>query len=90
MLRNAFVIVVLTIAAWLYVRHRKNAKGKYPIKIIQTVPRGFQHVGQPVIERALLSALAGKLPVATIILLLEHIAISKCEFGFLILHCICR
>lgn len=78
-LRNAFVIIVLTLASYLYCRHRKSKSGKYPIKILQTVPRGFQHVGAPVIDPALLSALASELPVATIILLLEHIAISKCE-----------
>ena len=78
--RNAFVIVILTIASWLYCRDRKSASGKYPIKILQTVPRGFQHVGPPVIDSNLVSALASELPVATIILLLEHIAISKCEY----------
>ncbi|KAI0085466.1 sulfate permease [Irpex rosettiformis] len=78
--RNAFVIIVLTIASWLYCRHRKSKSGKYPIKILQTVPRGFKHVGPPVIDSNLVSALAGQLPVATIILLLEHIAISK-SFG---------
>ncbi|KAA1471250.1 sulfate permease [Dentipellis sp. KUC8613] len=79
-LRNGFVIIILTIASWLYCRHRVNSKGKYPIKILQTVPRGFKHVGSPNIERDLLTALAPKLPVATIILLLEHISISK-SFG---------
>ncbi|KAI6036674.1 sulfate transporter family-domain-containing protein [Pisolithus microcarpus] len=59
--RNAFVIIVLTIAAWLYCRQHKSKSGTYPIKILQT-------------------ALAPQLPVATIILLLEHIAISK-SFG---------
>ncbi|KAI6038997.1 sulfate transporter family-domain-containing protein [Pisolithus marmoratus] len=78
--RNAFVIVVLTIAAWLYCRDHKSKSGKYPIKILQNVPRGFQDVGPPVIDTALLNALAPHIPVATIILLLEHIAISK-SFG---------
>ena len=78
--RNAFVIIVLTIAAWLYCRHRKNKKGKYPIKILQTVPRGFHNVGPPNIDTDLITALASELPVATIILLLEHIAISKCKY----------
>jgi sodium-independent sulfate anion transporter 11 len=71
-------MLILTVAAWLYTRHRKDSKGKYPIKILQDVPRGLKHVGQPEIDPDLLSALAGQLPVATIILLLEHIAISKC------------
>ncbi|KAF8559502.1 sulfate permease [Imleria badia] len=77
--RNAFVILVLTIAAWLYCRHRKTASG-YPIKILQKVPRGFQNVGLVTIDSELVGALAPQLPVATIILLLEHIAIAK-SFG---------
>ncbi|KAG6889735.1 hypothetical protein C0995_015033 [Termitomyces sp. Mi166 len=79
-MRNAFVILVLTIAAWLYTRHRRSASGKYPIKILQTVPAGFKHIGRPSVEHKLLTAIAPELPVATIILLLEHIAISK-SFG---------
>ncbi|KZP24720.1 sulfate permease [Athelia psychrophila] len=79
-LRNGFAIIILTVAAWLYTRHRKNKAGKYPIKILGTVPRGFQHVGIFTPDSKLVSALAGELPVATIILLLEHIAISK-SFG---------
>lgn len=75
--RNALVILILTIAAWLYCRHRKTAHG-YPIKILQTVPRGFQQVGPVHIDSELVGALGPHLPVATIILLLEHIAIAKC------------
>lgn len=78
MFRNAFVIIVLTIASWLYCRHRKTSAGKYPIKILQDVPRGLKHVGPLHVDGDLVSALAPELPVATIILLLEHIAISKC------------
>ncbi|PCH38368.1 sulfate permease [Wolfiporia cocos MD-104 SS10] len=78
--RNAFVIVILTIASWLYCRHRKSHSGKYPIKVLGTVPRGFQDMGAPTIDADLISALAPQLPVATIILVLEHIAISR-SFG---------
>ncbi|KAG6381886.1 sulfate permease [Boletus reticuloceps] len=77
--RNAVVILVLTIAAWLYCRHRKTASG-YPIKILQTVPRGFQNVGPVAIDSELVKAFASQLPIATIILLLEHVAIAK-SFG---------
>ena len=77
--RNAFVVIVLTIAAWLYCRDHKTASGKYPIKILQTVPAGFQDVGPPNISSELVAALAPQIPVATIILLLEHIAIAKCK-----------
>lgn len=75
--RNAFVILVLTVAAFLYCRHRQTASG-YPIKILRTVPRGLQDVGPVSVDPDLLGALAPQLPVATIILLLEHIAIAKC------------
>ncbi len=78
-LRNAFVVIVLTIAAWLYCRSHKLGTNKYPIKILLTVPSGFKHIAQPNLDPALLSALAPELPVSTIILLLEHIAISKCK-----------
>ncbi|KAH7107846.1 sulfate transporter family-domain-containing protein [Auriculariales sp. MPI-PUGE-AT-0066] len=79
-LRNGFIIIVLTLSAWLYLRHR-GVKGKYPPpSILLTVPRGFKHVGPPHIDPELVKAMAGKLPVATIILLLEHIAIAK-SFG---------
>jgi len=71
-------MLILTLAAWLYCRHR-NVHGKYPIKILLTVPSGFKEVKQPTITHKLISALGPKLPVATIILFLEHIAISKCE-----------
>jgi solute carrier family 26 (sodium-independent sulfate anion transporter), member 11 len=77
-LRNAFVIFILTIASWLYTRHRISKSGKTPIKILGPVPRGFQHVHALHVDPNLVSALASQLPVATIILLLEHIAISKC------------
>ncbi|KZV97685.1 sulfate permease [Exidia glandulosa HHB12029] len=82
-LRNGFVVIILTLAAYLYLHDKRDEKlkSKYPPPaILLTVPRGFKHVGQPVIDPELVSAMAGKLPVATIILLLEHIAISK-SFG---------
>ncbi|TFK55263.1 sulfate permease [Heliocybe sulcata] len=79
-MRNGLIIIILTIASWLYTRHRRSHSGSYPIKILGTVPRGFQHLGQPVIDKKLIGVLAPELPVATIILLLEHIAISK-SFG---------
>ena len=82
-LRNAFVLIILTLAAWLYCRHRKNHSGTYPIKILLTVPSGFKAIGQPVIDPKLVKALGPQLPLATIVLLLEHIAIGKCEISFL-------
>ena len=42
-LRNGFVVIVLTLSAWLYLRGKADAKGKYPPPaILLTVPRGFK------------------------------------------------
>ncbi|TRM61717.1 sulfate transporter family-domain-containing protein [Schizophyllum amplum] len=82
-LRNAFVILVLTIASWLYTRSHLGPDqdaSLSPIKILGEVPRGFQQLGRPEIDPELLKVIAGQLPVATIILLLEHVAIAK-SFG---------
>jgi sodium-independent sulfate anion transporter 11 len=76
--RNAFVIIVLTAASriWLGPQNPK----RYPISIVKTVPSGFRHIGQPLLSSQLFSDMAGQIPVSVIILLLEHIAISK-SFG---------
>jgi solute carrier family 26 (sodium-independent sulfate anion transporter), member 11 len=76
-LRNAIVVVFITIFSYLVCRHNPT---KPPISILLTVPRGFQHVGSPFINSTLASALGSSLPVSTVVLLLEHIAISK-SFG---------
>src|SRR5579859_5632460 len=76
-LRNAIVVVFITIISYLVCRSNPT---KPPIKILLTVPRGFQDVGPLEINSTLASALGSSLPVSTIILLLEHISISK-SFG---------
>src|SRR5690606_22185913 len=48
--------------------------------ILQDVPRGFKDLGPVEINADLIGHMAPQLPVATIILLLEHIAIAK-SFG---------
>lgn len=76
--RNAFTIIVLTIASRIWCG--QYPKNKYPISILKTVPQGFQHMGQPELSTKLFSDMASELPVSVIVLLLEHIAISK-SFG---------
>ena len=76
-LRNAIVIVFITIFS--YLACRSNPENP-PISILKTVPRGFQNVGPLKIDTSLASALGGQLAVSTVVLLLEHIAISK-SFG---------
>lgn len=82
-LRSAFIIIILTAASygWLHRLPQKNpAKPKYPISIIGNVPAGFKHIGQPYLSNQLFSDMAGEIPASVIVLLLEHIAISK-SFG---------
>ncbi|SCZ98361.1 BZ3500_MvSof-1268-A1-R1_Chr7-1g09110 [Microbotryum saponariae] len=77
-LRTALTIIFLTLFAWVHLRHQKPAK--YDISILKTVPSGFQNMQVPRFRTGLISELGSLLPVSTIILLLEHIAISK-SFG---------
>lgn len=83
-LRHALVIIVFTIIAWRISIHHVGPPPyqvkKAPISLVGTVPAGLKHIGQPTISGPLIGALASHLPVATIILLLEHIAIAK-SFG---------
>lgn len=78
-LRTAFVIIVLTVFAWVHLRGTPVAL--YDISILKTVPSGFQQMGVPKdINADLIGRLGGLIPVSTIILLLEHITIAK-SFG---------
>lgn len=85
-LRNAVVIVVTTAISWGIVHPQlkkfKGPKSKFKsdIKTIGVVPSGLKHVGVMTIPDGILGGMASELPVSTIILLLEHIAISK-SFG---------
>lgn len=82
----AFVILLYILISWLA---NKDIKGLHDanndlknarFKILGRVPRGFQHAGAPKMNTELLSAIAPDLPVTIIVLILEHIAISK-SFG---------
>ncbi|WFC95303.1 hypothetical protein MBRA1_001950 [Malassezia brasiliensis] len=79
-MRSAFVIIILTAASRAWVGTHYDNEKDYPISLILHVPRGFKHMGQPVLDRSLLGALGSELPASVIVLLLEHIAISK-SFG---------
>ncbi|UZJ52848.1 hypothetical protein CBS101457_002168 [Exobasidium rhododendri] len=76
--RNAFIIIILTAASYALYRHTPTKK--IPISLIKTVPSGFRHIGQPELSTELFSAMGSQIPVSVIVLLLEHIAISK-SFG---------
>lgn len=76
-LRTAFVILLYTMISWLVNRHRRS---KPLFAILGKVPRGFQHAQVPVINTEIISYFASEIPASVIVLLIEHIAISK-SFG---------
>lgn len=84
-LRTAFVICLYTLISYLVNRHvakHVNATSykKAHTAILGPVPRGFQNAGVPVINKAIIKGFASQIPVSVIVLLIEHIAISK-SFG---------
>ncbi|KAK4196286.1 putative sulfate permease 2 [Triangularia verruculosa] len=78
-LRMAFIVILYILVSWLVNRGVSDSK-QAKFKILGTVPSGFQHVGAPTVNTEVLSAIAPHLPVTVIVLLIEHIAISK-SFG---------
>ncbi|KAI9770278.1 MAG: Sulfate permease 2 [Geoglossum simile] len=78
-LRTAFVILLYVLISWLVNRKVKKAS-KERFKNLGTVPRGFKHAGAPVITGEIIKTFTSELPAAVIVLLIEHIAISK-SFG---------
>ena len=84
-LRTAFVICLYTLISYLVnrrVARHTNANNykKAHTAILGPVPRGFQHAGVPVVNKTIIKGFASQIPVSVIVLLIEHIAISK-SFG---------
>lgn len=77
-MRNAVIIIVFTAISWRITRHKDKAHR--PIKVLGTVPSGLKDVGVAKIPEGLLAKMAPDIPASIIVLLLEHIAISK-SFG---------
>lgn len=80
-LRTAFVILLYTLISWLMNLHLKHHNAKLsPIKLLGDVPRGFKNAAVPKINSDIISLFASELPASVIVLLIEHISISK-SFG---------
>ncbi|KEF62797.1 SulP family sulfate permease [Exophiala aquamarina CBS 119918] len=79
-LRMSFVILLYTLISWLANRHINGDASKAKFRILGRVPRGFQHAGAPVINTRLIGLFSSDLPASLIVLVIEHIAISK-SFG---------
>ncbi|KAF2156423.1 sulfate permease-like protein [Myriangium duriaei CBS 260.36] len=80
-LRTVFVILLYTLISWLANRHLpKHNASKAKFKILGTVPRGFKHAAVPEIDVSIIKTFTSQIPAAVIVLLIEHISISK-SFG---------
>ncbi|EOR04736.1 Sulfate permease 2 [Wallemia ichthyophaga EXF-994] len=81
-LRTVFVILLYTLISWLVNRHRRGVDGQSEplFDLIGTVPRGFKNMNVPTMNADVIRNYVGHLPGAVIVLLIEHIAISK-SFG---------
>ncbi|CAF3482891.1 unnamed protein product [Fusarium graminearum] len=76
-MRTVFVIIMYTTISWALNKHRRDN----PLfNILGAVPKGFQNIGVPKISPDLISGFSPYLPATVIVLLVEHIAISK-SFG---------
>ncbi|KAH8700592.1 putative sulfate transporter [Talaromyces proteolyticus] len=76
-LRTVFVILFYTMISAAVNLHRRNNPA---FTLLGPVPRGFKHAGVPKVTTSVISSFATDLPSAVIVLLIEHIAISK-SFG---------
>jgi len=76
-LRTTFILLLYTLVSWLVQRNRRSDPS---FKVLGEIPRGFKHVQVPTVSGDLITLFAGELPAAVIVLLIEHIAISK-SFG---------
>ena len=76
-LRTAFVILLYTgISAGVNVHRKDNPM----FSVVGEVPRGFRHAAVPTVDTEMISAFSNELPAAVIVMLIEHISISK-SFG---------
>ncbi|EOD48737.1 putative sulfate permease protein [Neofusicoccum parvum UCRNP2] len=78
-LRTVFVILLYTMISWLVNRHHRSKKER-KFTLLGDVPRGFQHAAVPVVNTSIIKAFVSDLPASVIVLLIEHISISK-SFG---------
>ncbi|KAI9369210.1 sulfate transporter family-domain-containing protein [Aspergillus egyptiacus] len=76
-LRTVFVILFYTMISAAVNLHRRDNTA---FTVLGTVPRGFKHAAVPTVNAEIIELFANELPAAVIVLLIEHIAISK-SFG---------
>ncbi|PHH85493.1 hypothetical protein CDD83_333 [Cordyceps sp. RAO-2017] len=76
-MRTVVIILLYTMVSWLVNMHRRDNPAFH---VLGTVPRGFRHAGVPQLSSSVISHFGSHLPATVIVMLVEHIAISK-SFG---------
>jgi sodium-independent sulfate anion transporter 11 len=76
-LRTVCVIVVFTLISFAVNHHRREDPA---FALVGTVPLGFGHTGVPILTGGVSKLFVSKLPACVIVLVIEHIAVSK-SFG---------
>ncbi|KPM45538.1 Sulfate permease 2 [Neonectria ditissima] len=76
-MRTVFIILLYTLISWA-LNHGRRSDPMF--KILGSVPKGFRNIGVPEMSGDLVSKFGTYLPATVIVLLVEHIAISK-SFG---------
>lgn len=76
-LRTVFIILLYILISYLVNRHHRDEP---LISTLGKVPRGFQHARVPRVTTSIIESFASELPSTVIVLLIEHISISK-SFG---------
>ncbi|KAK8924813.1 Sulfate permease [Metarhizium anisopliae BRIP 53293] len=76
-MRTVFIILLYTMISWLVNMHRRE----HPLfRVLGTVPKGFRNAAVPELSSNVVSHFGSHLPATVIVMLVEHIAISK-SFG---------
>ncbi|KID77354.1 Sulfate permease 2 [Metarhizium brunneum] len=76
-MRTVFIILLYTMISWLVNMHRRE----HPLfRVLGTVPKGFRNAAVPDLSSNVVSHFGSHLPATVIVMLVEHIAISK-SFG---------
>ncbi|KFG86979.1 sulfate permease [Metarhizium anisopliae] len=76
-MRTVFIILLYTMISWLVNMHRRE----HPLfRVLGTVPKGFRNAAVPELSSNVVSHFGPHLPATVIVMLVEHIAISK-SFG---------
>ncbi|KND90233.1 Sulfate permease 2 [Tolypocladium ophioglossoides CBS 100239] len=76
-MRTVVIIFLYTMVSWLVNMHRRDDPAFH---VLGTVPKGFRDAGVPSFPSNVISQFGPHLPATVIVMLVEHIAISK-SFG---------